>query len=80
MVPQILAIFALFFVAVIAAMILKRTNIPYTIGLVIIGVLLAYTLKDVKFLHFISEIRLTHDIILYIFNNNLQLPKNIYIS
>ena len=65
-VPHILAIFALFFIAAISAIILRRINIPYTIGLVVIGLLLAYGLKDIKCLDMFTDIRLTHDIILYI--------------
>ena len=65
-VPHILAIVILFFIAAISAIVLKRIKIPYTIGLVIIGVVLAYFLQDVEGLDVIRDIRLSHDVILYI--------------
>jgi monovalent cation:H+ antiporter, CPA1 family len=66
LVPHILAIIILFFIASISAILLRRIKVPYTIGLVIIGVLLAYFLKDVEGLDVVRDIRLSHDVILYI--------------
>jgi monovalent cation:H+ antiporter, CPA1 family len=65
-VPHILALFILFFIAVISAIFLRRVNIPYTIGLVLIGLAMAYAVKDVEALDFIADIRLTHDVIVYV--------------
>ena len=65
-VPHILAIIILFFIASISAIFLRRIKIPYTIGLVVIGVLLAYFLQDIEGLDMVRDIRLSHDVILYI--------------
>ena len=65
-VPHILALFLLFFIAVISAIFLRRINVPYTIGLVVIGLILAYAVKDIGALNFVADIRLTHDVIVFV--------------
>ena len=65
-VPELVLIFGLFFIAIVSAIILGHMNIPYTIGLVVVGVLLAYGLQEIKCLNVFSDIRLTHDIIMYV--------------
>ncbi|MCP4181229.1 MAG: hypothetical protein GY756_25990 [bacterium] len=64
--PHILAVIVLFFIAAISALGLKRLKIPYTIGLVIIGVIIAYIARDIDALDAIRDIRLSHDVILYV--------------
>jgi monovalent cation:H+ antiporter, CPA1 family len=66
LVPHILAVIILFFIASISAICLRKIKIPYTIGLVVIGVILAYLLEDVEGLDVVRDIRLSHDVILYI--------------
>ncbi len=64
--PHILALAGLFFIAVVSAIVLKKIKIPYTIGLVVIGVFLAYFLKRIDSLDAVRDIRLSHDVIMYV--------------
>ena len=64
--PHILAIVALFFIATMSAIVLKRLKTPYTLGLVIVGMTLAYLIKDVQVFDTVRDIRLSHDVIIYI--------------
>ncbi len=56
----------LLFLATCSALLLKRLNFPYTIGLVIIGMLLAWLARYFDQLEFIVHIGLTHDLIMYV--------------
>lgn len=78
--PHILAIIALFFIAAISSIALRRIKIPYTIGLVVVGVLIAYLAKDVEALDIVRDIRLSHDVILYILLPTLIFEASISIN
>ncbi len=62
----IIGITVLLFIASLAAIIFKRINFPYTIGLVIIGILLGFLSSDFKALIHIDKAQLTPELILYI--------------
>ncbi len=80
LVPHILAIIALFFIAAISSIALRRIKIPYTIGLVVVGVLIAYLAKDVEALDIVRDIRLSHDVILYVLLPTLIFEASISIN
>jgi Na+:H+ antiporter len=56
----------LLFIASVSAIFFKRVRFPYTIGLVIIGIILNYLSTVIPVLEPIRNIRLTPDVILYI--------------
>lgn len=56
----------LFFLAAISAILLKKLRFPYTIGLVVIGMLLGYSAEHLAVLEPISHLTLTHDLIMYV--------------
>lgn len=56
----------LFLLAAISAILLKKIKFPYTIGLVIIGLLLGWLAKYSEFLAPIQGISLSHDLIMYV--------------
>lgn len=56
----------LLFIASVSAIFFKRIRFPYTIGLVIIGILLNYLSFFVPFLEPIKHLKLAPDVILYI--------------
>jgi CPA1 family monovalent cation:H+ antiporter len=80
LVPHIIAIMALFFIAAISSIALRRIKIPYTIGLVVVGVLIAYIAKDVEALDIVRDIRLSHDVILYVLLPTLIFEASISIN
>ena len=65
-VPHIMAIIFLFLIASCSGIFFKRIKFPYTIGLVIIGIIFACIVENVEALHAVKDVHLSHDIILYI--------------
>ena len=65
-VPHIVALIILFFLAAVSAMIFKKLRFPFTIGLVIAGIIFAALIEDSHTLNFLKDIHLSHDVILYI--------------
>ena len=65
-VSHILAIFILLLLAAVSAIIFKRLKFPYTIGLVIIGIVFAGLIDGSQAIAHLEDIKLSHDIILYI--------------
>ena len=65
-VPHIIALIVLFFLAAVSAIIFKRLKFPFTIGLVVTGIIFAALIEDSHTLSFLRDIRLSHDVILYI--------------
>ena len=56
----------LFLVATCSAVLLKQLRFPYTIGLVIIGMILGLLAKNTDFLEPVLQANLTHDLIMYV--------------
>ena len=65
-VPHIMTIILLFLIASCSGILLKKLKFPYTIGLVIVGILFAFIVENVDALKVTNDIGLSHDIILYI--------------
>jgi CPA1 family monovalent cation:H+ antiporter len=66
-VTVVIAIVGLLLVAVAAAMGLKRTRLPYTVGLVLVGMLLGAAAGRIEALEPFREIALSPEIILFVF-------------
>ena len=65
-VSHVLAIAVLFLLASIAAIFFKKLRFPYTIGLVVIGIVFLALIEEYPALAKLEDIKLSHDIILYI--------------
>lgn len=66
-ITAVIAIVGLLLVAAAAAIGLKRTSLPYTVGLVIVGLLLGALSQRVEFLEPLRELTLSPEIILFVF-------------
>ncbi|MGI9275142.1 MAG: cation:proton antiporter [Endozoicomonas sp.] len=55
-----------FLLATCSAVLLKKLRFPYTIGLVIIGMVLGLLAKNTHFLEPVLQAKLTHDLIMYV--------------
>jgi CPA1 family monovalent cation:H+ antiporter len=83
---QIAYVTGFLFLSVLAYIYLKKAKIPYTIGLVIIGIFLGYLAKHTSFVNDIKDFQLTPDIILYlivpalIFSAALGMKLNRFLS
>jgi monovalent cation:H+ antiporter, CPA1 family len=64
----------LLLLASLSAVVFRRIRFPYTIGLVVVGVLLALAPEDLRALEPLRHIRLTPDVVLYIFVPTLIFP------
>ncbi|MGB1271616.1 MAG: cation:proton antiporter, partial [Endozoicomonas sp.] len=69
----------LFLLAATSAILLKKLRFPYTIGLVVIGMMLGIAAKHFEFLSPVLEYSLTHDLIMYVLlvfeaTTNIKLP------
>jgi CPA1 family monovalent cation:H+ antiporter len=53
--------------ASLVALVSKRLRFPFTIGLVIIGLLTGWVSKSIPVLHPLSELRLTPDVVVFVF-------------
>lgn len=62
----IVVVIGLLFIAAISAIVVKRIRFPYTIGLVLVGIALAFAARDFEALSGLREVQLTPDIILYL--------------
>ncbi len=56
----------LFLLAATSAIFLKKLRFPYTIGLVVIGMVLGFAVQNLEFLEPVLRFRLSHDLIMYI--------------
>ncbi len=63
----VVAVIGLLLVAAAAAIGLKRTNLPYTVGLVLLGLVLGALAEGVEWLGPLQELTLSPEIILFIF-------------
>jgi len=66
LIPHIMGLVFLLLLAACSALIFKKIKFPYTIGLVIVGILFAFLIKNVQSLGAVNDIQLTQDIILYL--------------
>ena len=76
----IIAILELLLLASLAAVLLRRLQFPYTIGLMIIGILLAFVQDRLDVLESLRQIRLTPDIVLYLFLPTLVFPAAVQLD
>jgi monovalent cation:H+ antiporter, CPA1 family len=70
----VIGVLQLLFLASLSAVVFRRIGFPYTIGLVVVGVALAIAANVVDFLEPMRLIRLTPEIILYLFIPTLIFP------
>jgi Na+:H+ antiporter len=70
----IIGVLELLLLASLSAVVLRRLRIPYTIGLVIVGVFLAVARDNLGFLEPVRLIRLTPELVLYLFIPTLIFP------
>ena len=76
----VVAILELLLIASLAAVLLRRLRFPYTIGLMIIGILLAFVQDRLDVLGSLRQIRLTPDIVLYLFVPILVFPAAVQLD
>jgi len=62
----IVVVIGLLFIAAISAIVVKRVRFPYTIGLVLVGIAVAFAARDFEALSGLREVQLTPDIILFL--------------
>lgn len=60
-------ILVLLLVACLAAIAFKKINFPYTVGLVIVGLILSFLARNIEALEVVNTFRLSEEIILFIF-------------
>ena len=60
-------ILVLLLVACLAAIAFKRINFPYTVGLVIVGLILSFLGQNIEALEVVNSFRLSEELILFIF-------------
>ena len=70
----------LLLVASLSAVVLRRLRFPYTIGLVVVGILLAFVPEDLHALDPLRQIRLTPDVVLYLFVPTLIFPAAVHLD
>jgi len=66
LISQLTCVISLLLIASISAIIFRRINFPYTIGLVIIGLIVGFLADHFLFLQPFKELHLTSNLILYI--------------
>ncbi len=76
----ILVVAGLLFVAAVAAILVRKLRFPYTIGLLIVGILIGYLSHRVEFLAPMQEVQLSPDIILFLILPTLLFEASINIE
>jgi CPA1 family monovalent cation:H+ antiporter len=76
----VIAILELLLLASLAAVLLRRLRFPYTIGLMVIGILLAFVQDRLDVLESLRRIRLTPDVVLYLFLPTLVFPAAVQLD
>jgi monovalent cation:H+ antiporter, CPA1 family len=74
LVVPVVGVLELLLLASLSAVTFRRLRFPYTIGLVVVGVVLAVAEKNLDFLEPMRLIRLTPEIVLYLFIPTLIFP------
>jgi len=77
---NILVVVGLIFVAALSAIAARKARFPYTIGLLIVGILIGYLSSRVEILEPMREIQLTPDIILFLILPTLLFEASINID
>src|SRR4029453_14833043 len=80
LVPLVIGVLELLLIASVSAVVFRRIRFPYTIGLVIVGVLLAPPRQPLGRLGPIRLIRLTPDVVLYLFLPTLIFPAAVQLN
>jgi CPA1 family monovalent cation:H+ antiporter len=76
----VIGVLELLLLASLSAVAFRRIRFPYTIGLVIVGVILAVAENHLGFLEPIRLIRLTPDVVLYLFLPTLLFPAAVQLD
>ena len=76
----VIAILELLLLASLAAVLFRRLRFPYTIGLMIIGILLAFAQDRLDVLQSLRRIQLTPDVVLYLFLPTLVFPAAVQLD
>ena len=76
----ILIVNGLIFIAALSAIFVKKANFPYTIGLLIVGILIGFLSSRVELLAPMREVQLTPDIILFLILPTLLFEASINID
>lgn len=76
----VLGLVLLLLLATVSAILLKKINFPYTIGLVIVGFIFAWVCSKVPGLGQVRHLRLNHDVILYILLPTLIFDASVNIN
>jgi CPA1 family monovalent cation:H+ antiporter len=76
----VIAILQLLLLASLAAVLCRRLRFPYTIGLMIVGILLAFAQDHLDVLESVRRVRLTPDIVLYLFLPTLLFPAAVQLD
>ena len=79
-ITTILIVNGLLFVAAISAIFVRKVEIPYTIGLLIVGILVGYLSSRIEFLAPMREVQLSPDIILFLILPTLLFEASINID
>jgi CPA1 family monovalent cation:H+ antiporter len=74
LVRLVIGVLELLLLASLSAVVLRRIRFPYTIGLVVVGVALAIAENELDFLESMRLIRLTPEVVLYLFIPTLIFP------
>jgi CPA1 family monovalent cation:H+ antiporter len=74
LVRLVIGVLELLLLASLSAVVLRRIRFPYTIGLVVVGVALAIAENKLDFLESMRLIRLTPEVVLYLFIPTLIFP------
>lgn len=62
-----LSVITLLFIATAVSFGLRNSRIPYTVALVIVGILLGVTVEQLHIMNFLSEFRLSPELVFYVF-------------
>lgn len=76
----IIVVIGLLFVASVSAIIVKKARLPYTIGLLVVGILIGYLSSRVEALAIMREVQLTPEIILFLILPTLLFEASINID
>ena len=79
-ITTILIVNGLLFVAAISAIFVRKVEFPYTIGLLIVGILVGYLSSRVEFLAPVREVQLSPEIILFLILPTLLFEASINID
>lgn len=62
-----LAIMILLFVATLVAFFIRKTRLPYTVVLVLVGAVVSFTAQNIPAISFLNDFRISPEIVFYIF-------------